>query len=69
MTQTKATAFRFTDEDLAALAAIQEHTGIRSRTETLRALIRYYLRAEGIELPKPKRSSKPRSSEVGPRRG
>lgn len=52
MTTTKSTAFRFTDEDLALLDAIQQHTGIRSRTEALRAAIRGYVRAEGIEVTK-----------------
>jgi hypothetical protein len=58
MTTTKATAFRFTDEDLALLDAIQRHTGIRSRTETLRAVLRQYARSERIELGKPKRTAR-----------
>lgn len=55
---TKATAFRFSDDDLAALDAIQRHTGIHSRTEALRIAIRGYARAEGIDLPKSKGAKK-----------
>lgn len=51
MAETPATAFRLTDEDLAALALVQEHTGIRSRTEAIRMLIRYYARAVKLERP------------------
>ena len=54
----KQTAFRFTEEDLATLGAIQEHTGVISRTETLRLVIRSYARTERIVLPKPKGKSK-----------
>lgn len=54
----KATAFRFTSEDLALLDAIQHHTGISSRTDALRAVIRYYVRTERLEVAKPKRKPK-----------
>jgi hypothetical protein len=59
MAETKVTAFRFTDEELALLEVIQGHTGIRSRMEALRTVLRYYARAEGLEvekqeLPKPR---------------
>lgn len=50
MATVKATAFRFTAEDLALLDAIQKHTGISTRTDALRTVLRSYARAEGIEL-------------------
>jgi predicted DNA-binding protein len=56
-TMVKQTAFRFTSEDLALLDAIQQHTGIGTRTDALRAVIREYARAEGLEV---KRTRKPR---------
>jgi hypothetical protein len=59
MAAVKQTAFRFTPEDLLFLDAIQQHTGIGSRTDALRAAIRYYVRAEGIEVERPKRKPKP----------
>ena len=60
MATVKATAFRFTAEDLTLLGAIQKHVGTTSRTEALRALLRYYVRAEGLEISKPKRPAKTR---------
>jgi metal-responsive CopG/Arc/MetJ family transcriptional regulator len=60
MTTVKATAFRFTADDLAILDAVQKHVGTSSRTEALRALLRYYVRAESIEVQKPRRSIKPK---------
>lgn len=60
MATIKATAFRFTAEDLTLLDAIQKHVGTTSRTEALRALLRYYVRAERLEIGKPKRSAKPK---------
>ena len=59
MATVKQTAFRFTAEDLALLDAIQQHTGISSRIDALRAVIRQYVRAEGIEVGKPKRKPRP----------
>jgi hypothetical protein len=50
----KQTAFRFTAEDLVMLEAIREHTGVRSRVDALRAVIRHYVRSEGIRLGIPK---------------
>jgi hypothetical protein len=58
MATIKATAFRFTADDLALLDAIQKHTGISTRTDALRSVIREYARAEGIEIGKPKRSKR-----------
>jgi len=48
MPETKVTAFRFSDEELELLGIIQGHTGIRSRTEALRAVLQYYVKAEGL---------------------
>lgn len=60
MAPTKQTAFRFTDEDLALLDAAKAHTGLRSRTEVLRFVLRAWSRAEGVEPPakKPRKGSK-----------
>jgi hypothetical protein len=52
MAELKVTAFRFTDEELELLEVIQGHTGIRSRMEAMRTVLRYYARAEGLEVPK-----------------
>jgi hypothetical protein len=51
MAEVKVTAFRFTDEELELLEVIQGHTGIRSRMEAMRTVLRYYARAEGLEIP------------------
>jgi len=59
MAQKKVTAFRFTQEELELLEVIQGHTGIRSRTEALRTVLAYYARAEGLDVPEPKRAPKP----------
>jgi hypothetical protein len=48
MPPTKVKAFRFTDEELELLEVIQGHTGIRSRTEALRAVLKYYVEGEGL---------------------
>jgi hypothetical protein len=45
----KVRAFRFTDEEIALLNVIQGHTGIQSRTEALRTVLRYYVEGEGLE--------------------
>jgi hypothetical protein len=54
----KQTAFRFTEEDLVMLEAIREHTGVRSRVDSLRVVIRHYVRCEGIQIGKPKTRTK-----------
>jgi len=59
MPKVKVTAFRFTEEELALLEVIQGHTGIRSRTEALRAVLQYYAKAEGLENGEPKGSQEP----------
>ena len=65
MPEVKVTAFRFSDEELELLDVIQGHTGIRSRTEALRKVLRYYAEAEGLPMPKsdePKSDGDPESS-------
>jgi len=52
--------FRFTDDELALLDVIQGHTGIRSRTEALRTLMQYYVRAEGLEVGGAKDQAQPK---------
>jgi hypothetical protein len=59
MPKVKVTAFRFTEDELALLEVIQGHTGIRSRTEALRAVLEYYAKAEGLEKSEPKGSGEP----------
>jgi hypothetical protein len=54
MAITKATAFRFTDDDLAILDAIQRYTGVRTRTEAVRMAIHHYVRIEGVKTDAPK---------------
>jgi predicted DNA-binding protein len=54
-TMVKQTAFRFTEEDLDLLDAIQKHTGVSTRVDALRAVLRTYARAEGIEVGKPRK--------------
>jgi hypothetical protein len=53
MADGKVTAFRLTDEELELLEVIQGHTGIRSRMEALRTVMRYYAEAKGLEVGKP----------------
>ena len=55
----KVTAFRFSDEELELLDVIQGQTGIRSRMEALRMVLRYYAEAEGLEASPPKEPAKP----------
>ena len=50
MPEPKVTAFRFSDEELELLGVIQGHTGIRSRMEALRAVLQYYVKAEGLQV-------------------
>jgi hypothetical protein len=55
----KVTAFRFSDEELELLDVIQGQTGIRSRTEALRMVLRYYAKAEGLDADHSKEPPKP----------
>jgi hypothetical protein len=59
MPKVKVTAFRFTEEELALLEVIQGHTGIRSRTEALRAVLQYYAKAEGLDGGEPSAPQEP----------
>jgi metal-responsive CopG/Arc/MetJ family transcriptional regulator len=56
----KQTAFRFSAEDLELLDAVTKHAGVNNRSDALRVILRYYARAEGLEVsqPKPKTRSK-----------
>jgi hypothetical protein len=56
MAQAKVTAFRFTDEELELLEVIQGHTGIRSRMEAMRTVLRYYAHAEGLDVAAPEQA-------------
>jgi hypothetical protein len=51
MSDAKVTAFRFSDEELELLGVIQGHTGVRSRMEALREVLRYYAESEGLTVP------------------
>ena len=53
MSDAKVTAFRFTEEELELLGVIQGHTGVRSRMEALREVMRYYAEAKGLDVAKP----------------
>jgi hypothetical protein len=50
MPQVKVTAFRFTDEELELLGVIEGHTGIRSRTEALRKVLKEHVPSEASHL-------------------
>lgn len=57
MSRGKVTPVRFSDDELALLEVIQGHTGIRSRTEALRAVLEFYVKAKGIETAAPSAST------------
>jgi hypothetical protein len=59
-------AFRFTDEELELLEVIQGHTGIRSRMEALRTVLRYYAKDKGLEVEKPESPTTPEASTPSP---
>jgi hypothetical protein len=44
---------RFTDEDIALLAALMARTGIGNRTDVVRLAVRKLAQSEGVELPPP----------------
>jgi hypothetical protein len=56
----KQTAFRLTEEDLALLDEAKRRSGLLSRTEALRLVLREWARSVGFELEsrQPKRRSK-----------
>jgi len=49
MARVKVTPVKFSDDELALLEVIQGHTGIRSRTEALRAVLEFYVKEKGLE--------------------
>jgi len=49
MRRGKISPVRFSDDELALLEVIQGHTGIRSRTEALRAVLEFYVKSKGLE--------------------
>jgi hypothetical protein len=49
MARAKVTPVKFSDDELALLEVIQGHTGIRSRTEALRAVLEFYVKEKGLE--------------------
>ena len=59
MASAKQTTMRLAAEDLAILDAIQERTGLFSRSDALRFALRHYAKTEGVELgaakPKPRK--------------
>jgi len=54
-TTAKQSSIRFMEGDLVILDEVQRRTGLVSRSDTLRYVLRQYAKAEGIELPKPKK--------------
>jgi hypothetical protein len=62
MAEVKVTTFRLSDEELELLEIIQGHTGIRSRMEALRTVMRYYAKAEGLAIPEPNESPEKRGT-------
>ena len=59
MAEAKVTTFRFTDEELELLDVIQGHTGIRSRMEALRTVLKYYAENEGLAVEQARPPQKP----------
>ena len=51
MSRGKVIPVRFSEDELALLEVIQGQTGIRSRTEALRAVLEYYAKEKGLETP------------------
>jgi len=62
MTDAKISAFKFSDEELELLGVIQGHTGLRSRMDALREVLRYYVEAEGLETAPEKPAEPPKTS-------
>ncbi len=54
MVTAKQIGIRFTDEDIALIAALMAKTGIGNRTDVVRLAVRKLAQAEGVILPKPK---------------
>jgi hypothetical protein len=49
----KVTAVKFSSDELALLEVIQGQTGVKSRTEALRAVLEFYAKEKGLESPAP----------------
>ena len=64
MSETKVTPFRFTEEELEVLGVIEGHTGIRSRTEALRGVLREHTQTGEHEAAKVEGSPPPSEGEA-----
>jgi metal-responsive CopG/Arc/MetJ family transcriptional regulator len=60
MAKVKVTTIKFADEELALLDLIQGQTGIRSRAEALRTVLKHYIQTEGLDETPPAQGPKPR---------
>ena len=49
----KVTPVKFSSDELALLEVIQGQTGVKSRTEALRAVLEFYAKEKGLESPAP----------------
>jgi alpha-beta hydrolase superfamily lysophospholipase len=49
----KVTPVKFSNDELALLEVIQGQTGVKSRTEALRAVLEFYVKEKGLESPAP----------------
>jgi len=56
----KFTAARLAPEDLEAIEQIKARMGLVGTSDAIRFALRYWMRAEGTEPPKPKRAAKPK---------
>jgi hypothetical protein len=63
MSRAKVTPVKFSDDELALLEVIQGHTGIRSRTEALRAVLEFYVKEKGLEGGAPPVGAPPSASD------
>lgn len=52
MTELKPTAFRLTDEDLAILDEAKHASGMLSRADALRFVLRYWAKREKVDVAK-----------------
>jgi hypothetical protein len=57
MSEPKVTTFRFTDEELEVLGVIEGHTGIRSRTDALRGVLREHAHPDDESVAKAEEGS------------
>lgn len=54
----KQTAFRLTDEDVAILDEAQRRSGLITRSEALRLVLREWARASGVEVKVPRKRAR-----------